>query len=114
MLYTHSFELGTALSNWIVSERQSLAWAIQRALLQKAHQAKEDTSYTLMGQFARKAVTLYVPCPSVVFVDDCAELISLSEEKHPTALTFEESLTLRVTPPIKSAVNAAINPKSKI
>lgn len=114
LLYTYSYELGTELANWIVSERQNLAWAIQRALLKKAHQAKADTSYTLMGQYARRAVTLYNPCPTEVFVDDCAELIDLSEEKHASALTLKDSLTQLPPVRVTRSIKATINPNNKI
>ena len=81
-LLRHNFELGSSLSNWIESERQHLAWSLQQALLNKALEAKEATQYVQMGQLARQAITLYDSYPSQAFLEQCADLISLSEVKQ--------------------------------
>ena len=108
ILLRHNYELGSELSDWIESERQSLAWALQRALLQKALEAKAATKYVQMGQLARQAINLYSSYPSQAFVEECADLISFAEEKQqPLSQVVgyqpHQSIGLQVNPPINSS-----------
>jgi len=86
-----------------VSERRQLAWAMQRALLIKAHQAREATEYVLMGQYATRALNFYSSYPSDDFLNSCVDYIDLAHQKQNETASLVKSLqTFPISEPINS------------
>lgn len=102
-LEARNFDISSKLETWIVSERRQLAWAMQRALLIKAHQAREATEYVLMGQYATRALNFYSSYPSDDFLNSCVDYIELAHQKQ---LDMSEAVKSLQTFPISEPINS--------